>query len=213
MIEELAREARKILRKIPFFEQEKIDFDTYDNGDPVVFYEESKSGFYKVINERGNSRREYVAKTGDELISFFVEEAIKNFAFRYELTHRRKFESNLRQVDEIMQKCYNYIDPTKKFIKDSYDDEIHIYLDLFREYKRITKNFRKEQPIKYQNIKNDIDFIADGKYADSPYGGMSDVPKSMTMVRERIKTIVEICPELKNEFDAFEKYYEKLVNY
>lgn len=209
-IDKLAEKARNILLKIPFSKQEQIDFCTYTYGEPIVFYEVHTDGYYQVINERGNIRINKVAEKSDDMINYFVDEAVRNFAYRYELIHRRKFESNLRQVDEIMEQCYNYIDPTRKFIKDSYEDEIYIYLDLLDEYKKIAQEYRRVHPIEYLNIKNDIDYIADGKYVDSPYGGMSDVSKSMAIVRERIQKISESSSELKSNFDIFEKYYDVL---
>ena len=43
------------------------------------------------------------------------------------------FENNLRQMHEIMEKCYSFIDG-RKFVQDSYDDETHIILDLVNFY-------------------------------------------------------------------------------
>lgn len=50
------------------------------------------------------------------------------------------------------------------------------------------------------------------KYSDSPYGGMSNVPKAMSLVRERIIRLMKYDNDLNNSFDYYEKYYNFLLN-
>lgn len=207
-IEDIAQEARRILEQIPFAQQENIDFQVYQYGDPVVFYEVRPDGCYQIVNERGNIQETRVAKDRAGMIDYFVEQAIWNYALRYEVKHRRKFESNLRQMDEVMERCYQYIDPDRKFIHDNYDDEIHIYLDLLDEYVRIASEYREKYPQSYQRVKEDIDFIADKQYADSVYGGMSDVPKAMRAVRDRFMRLRLADKKLEDAFASLEQYYE-----
>ena len=116
-IEEIASKAREILRKIPFAEKEQIDFQTVEYGDPTVTYESSGCGFVQVVNERGQERRSVIAGSFEEMVNYFVDSAITDYAYRYELAHRRRFESNLRQTDEVREACYHYIDPGKKCIR------------------------------------------------------------------------------------------------
>ena len=62
----------------------------------------------------------------------------------YTHLHRRRFESNLRQTDEVREACYHYIDPGKKCIRRDYDDTPHIYLDLFAAYRSICLKYRED---------------------------------------------------------------------
>lgn len=211
IIERIAQKAREIISQIPFSKGENIDFSTYDYGDPTVYYETHSDGFYMIVDERGESRENKVANNSDEMVAYLVGQAIRTYAYRYELEHRRKFESNLRQTHEVMEKCYHYIDPKRKFVQNSYDDEIHIYLDLFDEYRKIALDYKKEYPEKYTDIKEDIDFIIEKKYADTPSGGMRDVKKSMGLVRERILRMAQYDIFLSKAYDSLERYYVLLT--
>ena len=84
-IEEIASKAREILRKIPFAEKEQIDFQTVEYGDPTVTYESSGYGFVQVVNERGHERRNVIADSFEEMVNYFVDSAITDYAYRYEL--------------------------------------------------------------------------------------------------------------------------------
>lgn len=211
IIERIAQKARKIISQIPFSKGENIDFSTYNYGDPIVYYETHTDGFYMIIDERGESRESKVANNTDEMVACFVEQAIRAYAHSYELKHRRKFESNLRQAHEVMEKCYHYIDPKRKFVKSTYDDEIHIYLDLLDEYRKVALDYKQKYPEKYTDIKEDIDFITEKKYADTPSGGMRDVKKSMGLVRERILRMAQYDMFLSKAYDSFERYYVLLT--
>lgn len=210
IIEEIACRAREILQKIPFAREEQIDFQTVEYGDPTVTYESSGSGFVQVVNERGQERRSVIAGSYEEMVNFFVDRAITDYAYRYELAHRRYFESNLRQTDEIREACYHHIDPGKKCIRRDYDDTPHIYLDLFAAYRSICLKYRAENAISCQALKDDIAYIADQGYTDTPGGGMYSLEASMEKVRERIERIGACSSELKEAFSQFEKYYRLL---
>ena len=60
-----------------------------------------------------------------------------------------------------------------------YDDTPHIYLDLFAAYRSICLKYREENVISCQSLKDDIDYIADRKYTDTPGGGMYSLKASM----------------------------------
>lgn len=211
-IERIAEKARKIIAQIPFSKQENIDFFTFIYSDPIVSYESREDGYYEVVNERGNIQAQKVAQSTEEMVDYFVNRAIWDFALRYELAHRRKFESNMRQTHEIMEKCYQYIDPEKKFVQESYDDIIHVYLDLFDEYRRIAQAYKQRYPEKcIGELMDDIEYILKRRYTDTPGGGMYDVPKSMELVRERITRLMEYDLWLKKAFNAFEQYYNLLT--
>ena len=209
-IEEIASKAREILRKIPFAEKEQIDFQTVEYGEPTVTYESSGCGFVQVVNERGQERPSVIAGSFEEMVNYFVDSAITDYAYRYELAHRRRFESNLRQTDEVREACYHYIDPGKKCIRRDYDDTPHIYLDLFAAYRSICLKYREENAISCQPLKDDIDYIADRKYTDTPGGGMYSLKASMEKVRERTERIGANSSELREAFWQYEKYYRLL---
>ncbi len=211
LIEQIAERARKVIEQIPFSREENIGFSTFIYGDPITTYEARTDGYYEVVNERGNVRELRVAQSSDEMVEYFVEQAIWDYAFRYELNHRRKFESNLRQTHEVMEKCYQYINPARKFVKQSYDDEIHIYLDLFEEYWKIAQEYKQKYPMKcIGRTLEDIEYIIEKKYTDTPGGGMYNVPESMNLVRERILRLMQYDLWLKDAIYAYEKYYNLL---
>lgn len=209
-IEEIAYKAREILSKIPFAGEGQIDFQTVEYGDPTVTYESSGCGFVQVVNERGQERRTEIAGSFEEMVNYFVDRAITDYAYRYELAHRRRFESNLRQTDEVRETCYHYIDPGKKCIRNEYNDTPHIYLDLFDAYRGICLKYRAENAISCQALKDDIDYIADQGYTDTPGGGMYSLETSMEKVRERTERIGACSSELREAFSQYEKYYRLL---
>lgn len=211
LIEQIAEKARKVIEQIPFSKEEHIRFSTFIYGDPITTYEAKADGYYEVVNERGDVREVRVAQSIDEMVDYFVEQAIWDYAFRYELDHRRKFESNLRQTHEVMEKCYQYINPARKFVKHSYDDEIHIYLDLFEEYRKIAQEYKQKYPKKCVGwTLDDVEYIIHKKYTDTPGGGMYNVPKSMNLVRERILRLMQYDLWLKDALYAYEKYFNLL---
>lgn len=210
-IDEIAEEANVILHQIPYNKEGEIAASTGDWGDPIVSYEPGSDGYYKTIKERGDCVSFKVANDEQEMRDYFIREAVWEYAHDYELKHRRYFEDSRRQVDEIIALCYQYVDPAKAFNHQPYNDETTIYLDLFEKYQQIARTFQKKHPVAYLKTKDDIDYIVDQLYTDSPYGGMSDVRKSMLSVRERIARLSQNNPELKAGFDQYEKYF-KLLN-
>ncbi len=80
LIEEIAEKARKVIEQIPFSKQENIGFSTFEYGDPTISYEVRANGYYRVINERGDVREERVAQSIDEMVDYFVEQAVPNSA-------------------------------------------------------------------------------------------------------------------------------------
>lgn len=156
-IEEIAYKAREILRKIPFAGEGQIDFQTVEYGDPTVTYESSGCGFVQVVNERGQERRTEIAGSFEEMVNYFVDSAITDYAYR-----------------------------------------------------GICLKYRAENAISCQTLKDDIDYIADQGYTDTPGGGMYNLEASMEKVRERIKRISACSSELKEAFLQYEKYYRLL---
>lgn len=213
-IEETAKRAREVIAQIPFSQQENIGFSTCIYSDPIVSYEARKDGYYQIVNERGKIFETRIAVSSNEMVDYFVQQAIWNFALGYELRNRCKFESNMRQIHEIMERCYQYINPERKFVHESYDDTIHIYLDLFDEYKKIVKEYKQRYSEKcIGKILDDIDYLILKQYHDTPGGGMQDVPKAMNQVRERVLRLIQYDPILKETFEPYEKYYQLLPAY
>lgn len=209
-IEQVSKKAQELIAKIPFAIDENIRVIPSIYSDPIVTYESRDNGYYEIVNERGSIRETKVAHDTNEMIQYFVHGAIVKFAHRYEWAHRRKFESNLRQVHEVMEKCYRYIDPNKKYVNEKYEDINHIYLDLFDQYRQIAQEYKIKYSSKYKLIKEDIDFIVEKKYADTPNGGMHDLSKSMSQVRNRISRLIQSDTWLKYAFEEYEMYYTAL---
>ena len=85
-----------------------------------------------------------------------------------------------------------------------------IFMDLFAAYRSICLKYREENVISCQSLKDDIDYIADRKYTDTPGGGMYSLKASMEKVRERTERISANSSELREAFWQYEKYYRLL---
>ena len=83
-------------------------------------------------------------------------------------------------------------------------------VDLFNQYRQIAQDYKLKYPSKYERTKEDIDYIIDKKYADTPFGGMHNLHQSMSQVRVRVARIIQFDRLLKHEFDKFEMYYHAL---
>ena len=210
-IEEIAILAREILLQIPFSKEENINFRTVEYGDPMVMFEAREDGYFEVVNECGKKREYLVAHNEEEMVNYFVHEAIREFSFHYEMKHRREFESNLRQTHEIMEKCYQYIDKNKKMVQDSYEDTIHFYLGLLNFYQKTADRIlqKEKDSSKIAGFKH-LKYIAERLYCCKS-GGMTDVALSCTVVRYHIDQITMENPSVASEFLVHEKEYEKLV--
>lgn len=201
--------AREKLSQIPFAKQENIDFKEKEGGDPSIYYEWRKDGYYEVVSERGSVREIKVADTDEEMIEYFIHQAIRKYAFKYELEHRHRYESNLRQTHTIMEFCYSFIDPKKIYDCSYYKDYNHICLDLLDDYRSICKYIQENLRPQYLKNSGDIHFFLDKKYA-GPSGGISDVPKAIKDAHDCMLRIGEAVPQIKPEIEKLEKYYNML---
>ena len=201
--------AREKLSQIPFAQQENIDFKEKEMGDPTVYYEWRNDGYYEICSERGSVREIKVADTDEEMIEHFIHKAIWKYAMRYELEHRHKYESNLRQAHTIMEFCYSFIEPKKIYDSSYYEDYNHICLDLLDDYRRICKYIQENLRGQYVQNSGDIHFFLDKKYA-GPSGGISDVPKAIKDAHECMMRIGGAVPQVMPEIEKLEKYYKML---
>lgn len=207
-VETAANQARNILNKIEIEEKEKLEVKTKIPGDPVIYYECINGEYFKVTEERGNKASVPVAKSHDEMVDYFVEKAIRNFAMEIEASHRIYFENNLRQMHEIMEKCYSFIDG-RKFVQDSYDDETHIILDLVNFYAMECNDIARD----YADNKEVVElcnYLLNYEYADNPVGGMNDPKASIKKIHEKIEKLQEIEPDTRFSFARYEKHYNKI---
>lgn len=172
----------------------------YENGEFV----EEASG------DRGEVYRSVVGHSEEEFVEYLIYGAVKRFAFRYECEHRRKFEDNRRQVNEIIERCYSYLGKSYKYdLMVQLKDNIHIYFDLLDYYVRISKEYLEKQPV-YGDVKGSFEFIARKRYANKG-GGMYDVAFSFEWVRYHISKIVAVFPRLGKDYFFYEEQYQRLV--
>ena len=199
-------------------------------------YEYVNDQFIKVSQgDRGEVYRSVVAHSEDEFIESLIYNAVSRFAFSYELHHRRQFEDNRRQVNEIIIKCYSFVSSQYKYtLMINLKDNIHIYFDLLDYYVKVSKEYLAGNNIVANNTasnnhefnnrtfnnltvhnmsegtKSRISFIAEKGYANKS-GGMFDVAFSFELVRYNISKIVEEIPELKNIYYLHDEHYERLI--
>lgn len=208
-VELAADAARTILDKIPVKDKTLFKVVTRENGDPIVFYEYRDEGYYKVVSERGSKREELVAKNKAEMTEYFIDKAIWKYALDYELKHRRYFEDNLRQTHEVMEWCYMFLDG-RKIVRDHYNDEIHIILDLLFWYKKECKDIINTNT-QSQEVACLCKYIIENKYADSPNGGMSDPLNGLKKAHEVMVRIQECLSSRIDFLDKYEKIYNTIT--
>lgn len=205
----VAEIARERLHQIPFAKQENIDFREEWSGDPSTYYEWREDGYYEVVSERGSVRELKVAATDEEMIEHFIYKAIRDYAFKYERSHRHRYESNLRQTHTIMEFCYSFIGSRKIYDSAYYEDENHICLDLLEDYRSICNCVKENYRPQYLQNSADIHFLLDKKYA-GPSGGISDVPKAIKDAHDCILRIAAAVPQVREEVERLEKYYKNI---
>lgn len=207
IIEECYQTAREELKKIDCYDI-PTDFETaythhsYADG---CFYEHNEG-------DRGEKYTTNIGSTKDEFISHLLYRKIRSFSFDYELHHRRRFESNLRQTNEVTIQCYRYLD--SKYSCPSLNepsDNVHICFDLLEHYIKVSRKLINKKSIP-ENTMRRIRFIANKLYASS-MGGMHDVMLALDYVRYNISEILDIIPLplLKEEFMQHEEQYQRLL--
>lgn len=173
----------------------------YLNG---VFYEETEG-------DRGEKWEKAIGSTRDEFVSHLLYRKIWDFSLSYELHHRRKFEDNRRQMNEIIERCYSYLDDKYEYtLMGNLKDNIHIYFDLLDHYVGVCKKLLDKTSIP-EPIMRRIRFIADREYA-AHSGGMRDVAFIMDYVRYNVNEIIKSVPlaALKEEFMLHEEHFMRL---
>lgn len=204
VISQCMEEAQVQLNKITCYgEKLKLDlaYRRYDyiNGE---FIEE-------VEGDRGEIHRHTVGDSREKFIEHLLYSTIRRFAFSYECKHRRPFEDNRRQVNEIMEKCYGCLDNKYEYsLMIKLKDNIHIYFDLLDYYAQVSKECL-EKCLVSGEVKRRLTFIATRQYAGKS-GGMYDVAFSFEWVRYQISKIISARPYLKEKFYRYENQYERL---
>ena len=207
IIEECYRAAAEEIKKITYYDI-STDFDTacthhsYANG---CFYEHTEG-------DRGEKHTSEIGTTKDEFVSHLLYWKIWRFAHSFELHHRRKFESNLHQVNEIITRCFNCFDGRYKRPQLSKPrDNIHICFDLLEHYINICRKLLNKHSIPTDTMRR-IKLIANKEYA-GPTGGMYDVAFALDYVRYNIAEIIKTIPlpALEEEFNLHEEQYARLL--
>ncbi len=161
------------------------------------------------LGDRGEKYRYCMGHTEHEFVEGLIYNAVKRFAFSYECKHRRKFEDNRRQVNDIIECCYSYMSPIYKYtLMGRLKDNINIYFHLLDYYVEVSKGYL-ELYIAPESVKERIQYIAEKQYA-SCMGGMYDVALSFEMVRYNISRIVEVVPALAEIYYHHDVHYDRL---
>lgn len=191
-------------------ELDKIPDHRIKIGNSWTGYEYVNGEFIKVEEgDRGERHRYVVGHSEDEFIEGIIYDAVKRYAFSYECRHRRKFEDNRRQVNEIIEYCYGFFSKKYKYeILGNLKDNIHIYFDLLDYYVKISKEYLMSNRAEGM-AKRRLEFIAQKEYAGKS-GGMADVAFTFELIRYNIALIVEEIPQLKSLYYLYEKQYAHL---
>lgn len=198
-------EAQTELNKIPYKDEYLKPELTYTH------YEYVNGEFIRVSEgDRGEIYRAKVADTPGEFTEYVIYTTVKRYAFRQECKVRRPFEDNRRQVNEIIEDCYSYLDDKYGYtLMTNLKDNIHIYFDLLDYYVKVSKNYLDSYLI-HQDVQKRLSFVATKQYAGKS-GGMYDVAFCFDWVRYQIDCFLEKHPGREEVFRAHENQYERLV--
>ena len=204
-ISECYRIARDELSKITCY-----DIDS--NFETAYTHHSYSDGCYYAHNEgdRGEKFTSKVGVTRDEFISHLLYRKIWDFSLSYEVHHRRKFEDNRRQMNEIIERCYGYLDDKYSYtLMGDLKDNIHICFDLLDHYIMVCRKLAAKKTIPESTMKR-IRFISDKKYAKST-GGMYDAMFALDLVRYNVAEIIKALPVTEEEFMIHEAQYDRLL--
>lgn len=205
IVQECLERAQEELKKIACYKiylRDSIAYNRYEyeNGE---FIQEASG-------DRGEVYRSVVGHSEEEFVEYLIYGAVKRFAFRYECEHRRKFEDNRRQVNEIIERCYSYLGNDYQYdLLVQLKDNIHIYFDLLDYYVGLSKEYLERYPV-FGDVKNSFEFIAWKRYTNKG-GGIYDVAFSFEWVRYHISKIVAAFPMLRKDYYFYEEQYQRLV--
>ncbi len=205
IIDECYRIARDELSKITCY-------DIDGNFETAYTHHSYSDGCFYAHNEgdRGEKFTSMVGSTRDEFISHLLYRKIWDFSLSYEVHHRRRFEDNRRQMNEIIERCYSYLDDKYEYsLMGNLKDNIHICFDLLEHYILVCRKLVNKKTIP-ENVMKRIRFIADKEYA-KPTGGMYDVMFALDLVRYNVAEIIKALPVTEEEFNEHEAQYERLL--
>lgn len=203
IVQEAMEETKQLLSQITCYE-------VFLSISYVQYYSENGVMMEDAQGDRGEHYIRAVAKSKEEFIAFLLHKSIYDFAFEYEFRHRRPFEDNRRQVNEIMERCYSYFDGRFSFQPlSNLKDNIHIYFDLLDYYQQISKKLQEDQSL-IEEVKERIRFIVNYEYANKNHG-MWNVPFTMSLVRYQIHCIVSFIPDYCDLYYLYENEYERLL--
>lgn len=204
-INDCYRTAREELSKITCY-----DIDS--NFETAYTHHSYSDGCYYAHNEgdRGEKFTSKVGSTRDEFISHLLYRKIWDFSLSYEVHHRRRFEDNRRQMNEIIERCYSYLDDKYEYsLMGDLKDNIHICFDLLDHYILVCRKLVNKNTIP-ENVMKRIRFIANKEYG-KPMGGMYDAMFSLDLVRYNVTQIIKALPVTEEEFLKHETQYDRLL--
>ena len=205
IIEECYRIAREELHKITCYDIPTAFSSAYT-------HHSYADGYYYEHNEgdRGENHTSEIGTTKDTFVSHLIYRKIRAFAFDYELHHRRKFEDNRRQVNEIIIRCYGYLDGRYSYtLMENLSDNVHIYFDLLDYYTQVSKKLLNKTTIPTATMRR-LEYIA-LKHFKAPNGGYKDIAFAMDHVRYNIREIIRALPIVQDEYMLHEAQFDRLL--
>lgn len=195
--------AQAELKKIPYKDPElKLELTH-------THYEHSENGFIEVSEgDRGHIFRK-VANTPEEFVEYLLNKTVTRFAIARECKMRRPFEDNRRQVNEIVEDCYRYMDNRYQYtLLTGLKDNIHIYFDLLDWYVQVSARYLSQ----HSGMEGEeyLQFVATRQYAGKN-GGMYDVAFCFDWVRYQLTRFLELHPFDKKNFFEHEEQYQRLL--
>lgn len=163
------------------------------------------------LGDRGELFKSEVG-TKHDLISRLIYREIRAFAFDYECHHRRKFEDSRRQVNEIITRCYGYLDGEYEYtLMTNLRDNSAIQFGLLEHYISVCRRLTDKRSIP-EDVMRRIRLIANKEYA-GPTGGMFDMGFTLDYVRYNVSEIIRAVPlpALAEELRLHEGQYERLL--
>lgn len=204
-IDDCYRIAREELKRITCYdiptEVQRVNIRHYISDDGSIYEEE--------VGDRGAVYNTKIG-TKHDLITRLIWQSVRDFAFDYELRHRRRFEDNRRQVNEIIVRCYGYLgDKYEYTLMSNLRDNADISFQLLEHYIKVCRILLSKTSIPEPTMRR-IRFIAYKEYV-GPMGGMHDVAFALDYVRYNVDEIIKVLPVTEDQFMQYEEQYERLV--
>lgn len=199
--------ARAMLDK---YKEDEIPLPTINRD---LYYKNENGGWYEYMDDCGKLFKSRVAKTDQELVIYLVKYAISSYCDRYPILHPCYFKDPSRLIPEAKEKCYRAIIPqehVQRWNEACFNDVLYIQSDLLDVYLYIC-SLAKYNPL-YYKCKNEINCINSFKSGDwlLRSGPTAVLNAKFEIIHAKMKHIADCIPEVKIQFERYEKYYRKM---